>query len=198
MAARGIRHVVVSEEPADGDRERWNARWAARTTAAMAPPDPDVLLRLDALGPGGGRRALDVASGDGRHALHLARRGFAVTAWDVSDLALDSIAAHAAQSGLDVTTLQVDLASSVPAFAADLVVIVDYLNRPLLRGLSALLAPAGRAVVATFTTDWPEAHPSARFRLERGELGSGLPGLSTIEHRETGGRAIYVGYRPPG
>lgn len=153
------------------------------------------MRRIGDVGSAEGRSALDVASGDGRHALALARRGYAVTAWDVSDVALDALRAHADAAGLQVATRLVDLTVTVPAHAADLVVVVDFLDRGLLSRLSHLLAPGGTALVSTFTADWPGEHPSPRFRLDRGELSRGLPGLDTVDHREEGGRAVLVARR---
>ncbi len=151
------------------DRERWNARHAAAAGQTLRPPDPFVVQVLDELGPGGGRFAIDLACGTGRHALALAERGRAVEAWDVSAEAL------------------AQLPPGAPG--AQLVVVVNFLDRGLFARLASLLAPGGSAVIATFTRDFPEPHPSPRFRLERGELTHDLPGLERLRAVEGGGRA---------
>lgn len=52
---------------------------------AVAPPaDADLPFLEDAFGAPGGRAILDVACGAGRHSIPLARRGYAVTGFDLS------------------------------------------------------------------------------------------------------------------
>lgn len=149
---------------------------------------------LSELGPASGRRALDLASGRGRHALALARAGWHVTAMDVSGEALNQLVQHARGAGLHIETRRADLDAPQPLLAADLVVIVDYLDRALLERLAQNAAVGTHAVVVTFTEDWPAPRPSARFRLARGEL-SGLPGWRTVRRTETGGRAGLWAHR---
>ena len=63
-----------------------------------------------------GRRALDIACGDGRNAAYLARLGFEVDAVDVSDVAIDALQAAATDRRLSVRPLRLDLERNfVPA-----------------------------------------------------------------------------------
>ena len=171
------------------DRERWDARHA-RAGSDERPPNPEVMASIPADLRG---RALDLASGSGRHALALAERELSVEAWDVSPVALALLQERATARRLSVHTRVVDVSGALPkAEPFDLVVVVDFLDRGLLSRLGELLAPGGIAIVSTFTEDWPEAHPSARFRLRRGELAAGLFGLSTLQSREAAGRATIA------
>jgi SAM-dependent methyltransferase len=179
------------------DAEKWDERYRSALGDRVREPDPFVVEALEQLGPGAGRHALDLASGTGRHALLLARRGYRVSAWDVSSVALDRLRERAADQATPIETRCVDLTEDLPAGPAiELVVVVDYLDRELLAALASRLAPGGHAIVATFTEDFPEAHPSARHRLARGELARGLPGLETLVAREQGGRAGLLGRAP--
>ena len=92
----------------DADRSRWNARWSA------SPPDfapaEWVVARAALLAPRhAGATALDLACGNGRHALYLARLGYAVDAWDVSDVALEQLRARLDEDPAKVTPRHVDL-----------------------------------------------------------------------------------------
>lgn len=178
-------------------RERWNQR---HRNAGEAPRAPDAFVArmLSELGPGAERRALDLACGLGRHALLLAELGYDAQGWDVSDVALELLRQRAAERGLAIRTRQLDLEQAFPSAEppAELVVVVDYLDRTLLSALHALLEPGGHALVATFTDDWPEAHPSARFRLRRNELAAGIVGLETLRFEEQEGRAGILARRP--
>ena len=178
------------------DADKWNAIHGRDPGRAERTPDAFVLEALAELGPGSGRRALDLAAGTGRHALALAERGFETHAWDVSDVGLAILAERARNRGLEVTTRTIDLARGpLPAERFDVVVVVDFLDRALFARLYELVAPGGQAIVATFSEDWPEAHPSARFRLARGELTRGLPGLAALRADERGGRAGLLATR---
>ena len=76
----------------DSDRKRWDERWAAAPDSVAATP-PDVISAhpelLDVIPAAG--RALDIACGPGAQALWLAERGLAVTALDVSSVAIDRL-----------------------------------------------------------------------------------------------------------
>lgn len=185
-------------EPA---RARWNRRFAAGDFEPF-PADPaewlaqhDGLLRP--LAPG---RALDVACGDGRNALHLARLGFEVDALDVSDFAIDRLRAAAALRGLAVDAQCSDLERDpLPACAYDVVVDHCYLQRDLLPALADALRPGGVLVLETFAQprgDAPEQRIDPAYVLAPNELLRAFPGLLVHHYHEgvvqRGGRAGSV------
>jgi SAM-dependent methyltransferase len=184
---------------AQGDREKWDARYTAEYTRELSPPDDFVLRILARRGVPENGVALDLACGAGRHALDLARRGWLVEAWDVSPIALEILRQRAARKRLLVATREMDLATGTPLDFRrkpfDLVLVVDFLDRNLLESLQRLVKPGGSAIVSTFTVDRPGEHPSLAYCLERGELARGLPGFATEYQEEQGGRANWIGIR---
>lgn len=181
----------------EGDRARWDAKHE-HAPAEAADVDAFVAAVLDRLGPGAGRRALDLASGTGRHALELAHRGWNASAWDVSPVGLGVLARRADVAGVVVTTREVDLLAPIakpPDEPFDLVLVVNFLERPLLARLAEFVRPGGYLVFATFTVDRPGQKPPLRFCLGRGELRTGLPGFETIAVEEAEGRAGWFGKR---
>lgn len=68
------------------DASQWDERYAASDLVWSTGPNRFVEEELADLAPG---RALDLAAGEGRHAIWLARRGWEVTAVDYSQVALD-------------------------------------------------------------------------------------------------------------
>lgn len=68
------------------DAEAWDERYAASELVWSAEPNRFVAEELADLPPG---RAVDLAAGEGRNAIWLARRGWQVTAVDFSAVALD-------------------------------------------------------------------------------------------------------------
>ncbi|WP_242344290.1 class I SAM-dependent methyltransferase [Anaeromyxobacter terrae] len=168
---------------AEGDRERWDARYRDED----AVPDPSPFLdALDALLPRRGR-ALDVAGGSGRNALWLARRGLDVTLADVSEVALERAAREARARGLAIETLRIDLeASPLPAGPWDLVLCTYFLHRPLLAAVAAELATGGLLVVAHATRTNLERHPrpGPAHLLDDGELPTLVRGLEIVRYEE--------------
>jgi len=68
------------------DADAWDQRYAAADLVWSAEPNQFVAAECADLPPG---RAVDLAAGEGRNALWLAGRGWAVTAVDFSQVALD-------------------------------------------------------------------------------------------------------------
>jgi SAM-dependent methyltransferase len=68
------------------DAESWNERYRASELVWSSTPNQFVEAELADLPPG---RAVDLAAGEGRNAIWLARRGWQVTAVDFAQAALD-------------------------------------------------------------------------------------------------------------
>ncbi len=179
------------------DRERWDAKYAGELRSERTAPDKFVLAALERIPACG--RALDLAAGTGRHALELARRGFEVTAWDVSPVGLAILRERAREANVAVTTHAVDvLADPTPGLGEpfDLVVCVLFLDRGLMNHLARLVAPGGHLIFATATTELAGERPPMRFRLEPGELARGLADFETVFEREVEGRAGILARKP--
>ncbi|KDN19102.1 SAM-dependent methyltransferase [Amycolatopsis rifamycinica] len=130
--------------------------WDGHYTAHLPADEPRANVRLvetvTPLSPG---RALDLGSGAGGDALWLARRGWRVTAADISAVALGHLARRARDLGLAdrITTERHDLAATFPAGPFDLV-SAHYLHTtfPLprdhvLRRAAEALSPGGLLLV---------------------------------------------------
>ncbi|HET7925533.1 MAG TPA: class I SAM-dependent methyltransferase [Rhodanobacteraceae bacterium] len=170
------------------ERDKWDARY--RDGAYEGRTHPTALLAewLPRLPRG---RALDVACGTGRNALYLAANGYAVTALDISRVALDRGRGAAAERGLTVEWLCADLDenpdSALPSGSFDLVVWARYVHRTLMQHLVARLGMGGALVCEQhLKTDVAVAGPSsADFRLAPGELRASAHGLR-IDHSYEG------------
>jgi SAM-dependent methyltransferase len=133
--------------------------------------------------------ALDVACGRGRHALWLARRGYATVALDRDLAAVQAVREHAAHAGLRVRAEVADLEGGtpvIPAGAFDVVVVVHYLHRPLLPALREALRPGGVLVYETFTrAQARRGRPTnPAFLLAPGELRELVQPLEILVERE--------------
>lgn len=106
------------------DAEAWDERYAASELVWSAEPNRFVAEELADLPPG---RAVDLAAGEGRNAIWLARRGWRVTAVDFSPVALDKGARLAGDT--EVEWVVADATEWRPEVPVDLVVIA-YLQLP--------------------------------------------------------------------
>lgn len=110
------------------DRKAWNERYSGQELLWGAEPNRFLAEELRDLRPRG--RALDLACGEGRNAIWLAKLGWAVTAVDYSDVALQRARRLAADQHVTVDWIEADVTSFVlPAAAFDLVAIA-YLHVP--------------------------------------------------------------------
>lgn len=153
--------------------------------------------------------ALDVACGTGRNSLLLARMGWRVTAVDRDEAALETLGRRATHHGVGVRTIARDLeageglAGLIPAGGFDLVVVINYLHRPLLPELRGAVRPGGVILYETYTTEQAEfGRPTnPDFLLREGELEAALKGFETLAARRglvATGRAVagIVARRP--
>ena len=169
------------------ERDKWDARY--RDGAYRERTHPTALL-ADWLPRCPRGRALDVACGAGRNALFLAANGFAVTALDISGVALERGQHAAAGRGLDVEWLQADLDDdprrTLPAGPFDLIVWVRYVQRALLPHVVARLRAGGLLVCEQhIAADATVAGPTNRsFRLAPGELERSANSLELLHSYE--------------
>jgi SAM-dependent methyltransferase len=106
------------------DAEGWDERYAATELVWSAEPNRFVAAECADLPPG---KAVDLAAGEGRNAIWLARRGWTVTAVDFSQVALDKGARLAGDT--EVTWVCADATAWTAPEPVDLVVIA-YLQLP--------------------------------------------------------------------
>jgi len=82
----------------DEFREAWNET-LIYGKVFKREPSISLVEAIQDIPPG---KALDVAMGEGRNTLFLARNGWEATGFDIADVALDSVRARAARENLDV------------------------------------------------------------------------------------------------
>jgi SAM-dependent methyltransferase len=159
----------------------WNGVYAARPTATYPQPNVRLAEMVSGLSPGD---ALDLGCGDGGDALWLARRGWHVTAVDISAVAVARLADLARAHGVDdrVVAERHDLRKSFPPGEFDLI-CAHYLHTPfdldrvtVLRRAAHALRPGGRLLVVDHgsTAPWSwNSDPDLRYPTPR-EVAAGM------------------------
>lgn len=147
------------EHPSAESSDRWSAdfwdeRYRSKPSLWSGNANEVVMAETADLATG---RALDVGCGEGGDALWLAARGWQVDGVDVSQVALDRAAAHAAAAGAEIsgrtTWEQRDLLAWTPPAASYDLVSVPFFHLPsatrvpVYAGLAAAVAPGGTFLV---------------------------------------------------
>jgi SAM-dependent methyltransferase len=160
-------------------QETWDARYAESDRLWSGRPNPRLVEQVGGLPPGD---ALDVGAGEGADAVWLARRGWRVTAMDVSVVALERVTVHAVEEsvGQSVTTCHHDLMTGAALPGSYDLVSAQYLHPPLDRFdelfglLGDAVRPGGRLLVVGHHPDDLETglrsghgHPELLFPPER-------------------------------
>ena len=171
---------------ADAIRDKWDRIYASSTEDE--PEAAEVLSNNAHLLPPSGD-ALDLACGLGGNALFLARRGFRVSAWDISPLAVARIASLAGRSGLKVEAQTRDVeAEPIPLAAFDVVVVSRFLARALAGPIGVSLRPGGLLFYQTFVRG--KLHPAGPsnpdYLLAENELLELFASLHVVFYREDG------------
>jgi SAM-dependent methyltransferase len=129
-------------------KEFWDDRYGSEERIWSGQPNPQLVDRVTGMTPG---RALDVGAGEGADAIWLAQQGWTVTALDVSHVALDRAAQHAADAGVAdaITWQQVDLSAwagdpgTYDLVSAQFMYLPAPALEPLYRQLGDAVAPGG-------------------------------------------------------
>ncbi|MFK8907859.1 class I SAM-dependent methyltransferase [Streptomyces sp. YS-3] len=163
--------------------EYWDRRYTHGDIGWTFAPHPLAVAELELVAPDAPAdpavprpRALDLGAGAGRHTLWLARRGWDVTAVDISAVALERTRRQAEEAGVEVATVLADLASYEPPRDVFDLALITYVHiepaqrATLLARAARALAPGGRLVIVGHHLD---------------NLGRGLEGPSDPERMYT-------------
>jgi SAM-dependent methyltransferase len=94
------------------DAAEWDERYGGSDRIWSGEPNGALVAEVAYLPPG---KALDIGCGEGADAVWLARRGWQVTALDVSNVALERARHHASDAGVEVTWVHAGVVEAQPA-----------------------------------------------------------------------------------
>ncbi len=165
----------------------WNKIYSEKDINAATPAE--VLLQNTHLLPEKGR-ALDYASGLAGNGFYLAHKGFNVSAWDLSEIAVEKTNAKASHEDIKLQAEVKDLENTTALEKNheqfDLIVVSYFLHRQSLRKLYDYLKKGGLLFYQTYSGQQRNGTGPARaaFRLHRGELLSVYSDMQLLYYRE--------------
>jgi len=131
--------------------------------------------------------ALDLACGLGGNAIFLAQHGLAVTALDISSVAINKLTRHADELKLTINAYQHPITSdSLKPSSFDVIVVSRFLDRTLMNAIIDALKPNGLLFYQTFTrektTHTPPHNPD--YLLASNELLALFAPLTAVFYQE--------------
>ena len=154
------------------DQERWNKKYQGEELASNKNPNAFLKKHLSSLEKG---VALDLASGEGRNAVFLAKNGWKVDAVDISPVGLKKARKLAKVAGVTINFLQADLDSHPIAKGKyDLISVFYFWDTRLVPRLKRGLKKGGRVLFETYTLETLllglEGPREAKYLLKSNEL----------------------------
>ncbi|MEM7564864.1 MAG: methyltransferase domain-containing protein [Pseudomonadota bacterium] len=166
------------------DRKKWDQRYAEDS---YRKGNPVALLKEWLPQPATGR-ALDVACGAGRNSVLLAQCGYQVDAIDISTEGLAKAEQTAASHGLQINWIEHDFDEPYEFETQyDLIVVLWYVNLPLIRTLCDWLRPGGYLICEEHldTEQTVDGPANSSFRVAPGALRSSVVGVDILLDEET-------------
>lgn len=187
LAERGFRPLFTL----DGGLEAWPGPLTNGDHTHVHPhnliaPSEFLVESFDLLPRG---VALDVAMGNGRNAVYLATRGFDVDGVDVNPEVVEQARTRARRLGAPIRAVVGNVEDGtyiVPVDSYDVVVVFNFLHRPLFRDIRDGLKPGGVVVYQTFTTEQAAFGPprDPAHLLRPGELREAFADWEILRHDE--------------
>ncbi|MET7368693.1 class I SAM-dependent methyltransferase [Streptomyces sp. NPDC005566] len=160
----------MTDDTTRTDAELWDDRYRESDRIWSGNPNTALVREVEGLKPG---RALDLGCGEGADAVWLARWGWTVTATDISRVALERAAGHAADAGVaDRIDWQWHaLGASFPEGEYDLVSaqflhsMGDLPREQILRRAASVVAPGGVLLIVGHAgfPSWEHDHPDVEL-----------------------------------
>ncbi len=181
-------YQLVTGEDIEQDRSRWDSLYE-KTQGYVFGKEPAEILKdtIDILPVG---RALDIAMGEGRNAVFLAKKGFVVDGVDLSEVAIRKAKRLAKENQVTISTQQADLnAYVIKPETYEVIVNIDFLLRPLIPQIKRGLKRGGVVVFENMTVDQLKNPQSEGMRqdylLKLGELKELFKDYQIVHYAET-------------
>ena len=143
--------VLLVSFAGEKDKIFWDKKY--ETEAYIFGKEPVEFLgeHIDLLPRG---KALDIAMGEGRNAVFLAKKGFTVDGCDISEIAIKKALDLAKENNVTVRAYVADLETyKLPQNTYDVIACFYYLQRDLVPQMKEALKPGGMIIYETYTIE---------------------------------------------
>lgn len=174
---------AVSAQAKPRDKDRWDKKYDTQRYIFGTLPITFLEKNIDLLPRG---KALDIAMGEGRNGVFLAKRGFDVLGIDISDVGLQKAHALAKANNVTIETKVVDLEGyQLEKNAYDVILCTYYMQRDLFPQIKEALKPGGMAIIETYNTDYLKyAGFPRKYLLDVNELLHTFKDMKIIRYQE--------------
>ncbi len=155
------RQTAAPRLPNETPEQYWDRFYGSRDRDRFLPNTPNVFLTRVVAGikPG---RALDIGIGQGRNSIYLARLGWDVTGFDISEKGLELAQKLARDAGVKITTVKASMDQFDYGTAQWDLIVATYEGANWLKAALPGLKPGGYIVLEGYGAH-PNAPPSAAF-----------------------------------
>jgi tellurite methyltransferase len=200
----GSWQLITGEDPED-DRRQWDQIYKAPGYVFGKEPSDFLKEQLHLLPLKNQARVLDIAMGEGRNAVFLAKQGFDVEGVDLSEVAIEKANRLARENHVSIRAIEADLNQYViKPESYDVILNIDYLQRNLIPQMKKGLKHGG---ILVFENDTVKqlANPGGKntqrsFLLEEGELANLFKDFKVLVYHEHNdgrdARASLVAQKP--
>lgn len=178
--------ALTGDEDYGNERTAWDKTYSRREYVFGKEPAGFLVEIIDKLplGP-----ALDIATGEGRNAVFLAKKGFLVEGVDISVVGLRKAKRLAAENGVKIQTVNADLNKyKIRPEHYSVILNFFYLQRSLFPQIKAGLRKGGVVVFETYTTEHLKnpggSSMEKEYLLEPGELKRAFSDLEILHYSE--------------
>lgn len=160
---------LSSAESKPRDKSRWDEKYATEQYIFGKKPILFIEDNVHLLPKG---KTLDIAMGEGRNGVFLARHGFEVVGVDISAEGLNKAQQLASEYGVSIETKVVDLENAdLGTNEYDLIICTYYLQRSLFPQIKKALKRGGMALIETYNIDYLKySRFNKKYLLETNEL----------------------------
>ncbi|TLD41158.1 MAG: tellurite resistance protein-related protein [Candidatus Jettenia ecosi] len=164
----------------------WDKRYGTEAFIYSKEPVEFLKEHIDILPKG---KALDIAMGEGRNAIFLAKNGFDVDGCDISEVAINKAQKLAKENNVNIRAFVADMETyKLPKNTYDVIACFYYLQRDIIPQIKEALKPGGMIIYETYTMENKErgfeGPKNKDYLLESNELLHFFTDLKIIYYRE--------------
>lgn len=168
------------------DKLFWDKRYGTEAFIYSKEPVEFLKEHIDILPKG---KALDIAMGEGRNAIFLAKNGFDVDGCDISEVAINKAQKLAKENNVNIRAFVADMETyKLPKNTYDVIACFYYLQRDIIPQIKEALKPGGMIIYETYTMENKErgfeGPKNKDYLLESNELLHFFTDLKIIYYRE--------------